>query len=77
MICRNCKFDIPDKLLARFLVNNPKENFKCIDCRHEIEISVIAKYLGRKGGKTKSGSKAQSSRINGRKGGRPRKYRKT
>lgn len=36
-------------------------------------LSFAAAALGRKGGQVKSDKKAESNRINGKKGGRPRK----
>ena len=38
---------------------------------HAKNIHAVA--LGRRGGKVKSAAKAQASRINGKKGGRPKK----
>lgn len=43
---------------------------KCPKCGHEINEAVA---LGKKGGIVKSKKKALSSRLNGMKGGRPKK----
>jgi hypothetical protein len=42
----------------------------------QMKDDLITRYLskiGRKGGKSKSAAKAEAARINGKKGGRPRK----
>jgi hypothetical protein len=43
---------------------------KCPFCKNEIEFFT---KKGRKGGKVKSEAKSEASRLNGKKGGRPRK----
>jgi len=46
---------------------------KCPNCKQEIPLSLFTSYLGsRSRGKT-SEAKKLSSRLNGRKGGRPKK----
>jgi hypothetical protein len=42
---------------------------KCPHCHKEIDLPAM---MGRKGGKVKSGAKAEAARLNGAKGGRPK-----
>lgn len=46
---------------------------KCPCCNHEIPDHDIAKYLASKGGHSTSDAKKEAAKLNGKKGGRPKK----
>lgn len=46
---------------------------KCPCCNHEISDQDIAKYLATKGGKATTDAKKAAAKLNGKKGGRPKK----
>jgi hypothetical protein len=48
-----------------------QDQMKCPHCDHEIPDNDIAKHFAGKGGASTSGTKKESSRENGKKGGRP------
>jgi|TARA_R100000306_G_scaffold43448_1_gene41878 transposase-like protein len=47
---------------------------KCPHCNEQIAESLIAGHLGSKGGLSKSKAKIEAAKINGRLGGKPKKY---
>lgn len=48
----------------------------CFECDvDEATIARVLRHLGQRGGRARSAAKAEAARLNGRKGGRPKKQR--
>lgn len=73
MECPNCSETVDNGLLFRFLRLKKKEPVLCWSCFEEIPAETVYSCAGRVGGLAKSDKKAESSRRNGKLGGRPRK----
>lgn len=80
-MCRSCAQRVIDEYKEKLGViwTFEEREYEQIDPNRPLYVydspSVAASTLGRLGGLAKSGAKAQSSRENGKKGGRPRKVR--
>lgn len=59
--------------LASMLRKSEEDLLVSCECGSRILKSDVASFMGKRGGSVRSPKKARASRINGRKGGRPKK----